>query len=108
MKTVGIRELQDGLGDYVREAQGGETILVTDGGKPVAQLSPVPVAPAPEPVNDEHPLAEYARKRGGTVRLGKPLDPDVKAAIDARRIGPPILKGVTVQEILDEMREDTR
>ncbi len=100
MKTVGIRELKNSLSTYVREAQDGETIVVTDRGEPVAQLAPVG-----KPHKDEHPFAEMARR--GEARLGRPLDPKVKAAIRARRRGPPLLKGITVAQILDELREDT-
>lgn len=36
--NVGIRELKARLSEYVRKAAGGEQILVTDRGKPVARL----------------------------------------------------------------------
>ncbi|MDE0370904.1 MAG: type II toxin-antitoxin system prevent-host-death family antitoxin [bacterium] len=35
---VGIRELQAHLSDYVRKAAGGEEVIVTDRGRPVAKL----------------------------------------------------------------------
>lgn len=35
---VGIRELKAHLSEYVRKAVGGELILVTDRGRPVAKL----------------------------------------------------------------------
>ena len=38
MKTVGIRELKDRLSEYVRRANAGEEILVTDRGRVVAEL----------------------------------------------------------------------
>jgi prevent-host-death family protein len=99
MKTVGIRELKNSLSTYVRKAHDGQTIVVTDRGEPVAQLTPLPSS------DDEHPFAEMARR--GEARIGKPLDPKVKAAIRARRRGPPLLTGTTVKEILDALREDT-
>jgi prevent-host-death family protein len=37
--NVGIRELKAHLSEYVRKAAGGELILVTDRGRPVARLS---------------------------------------------------------------------
>ncbi|MEJ1969926.1 MAG: type II toxin-antitoxin system prevent-host-death family antitoxin [Rhizomicrobium sp.] len=85
MKTVGIRELKNSLSAYVREAQEGETIVVTDRGEPIAQLSPVGA-----PLKQEHPFAEMARR--GEARLGKPLDPKLKAQIRARRRGRPSSK----------------
>lgn len=38
---VSVRELKSGLSRYLRQVQGGETILVTSRGKPVAHLVPV-------------------------------------------------------------------
>jgi prevent-host-death family protein len=40
MKTVGSRELKNRLGRYLALVGKGETILVTDRGKPVAHLVP--------------------------------------------------------------------
>jgi len=44
MKTVGSRELKNRLGRYLGMVGKGETIIVTDRGKPVARLLP----PEPE------------------------------------------------------------
>jgi antitoxin (DNA-binding transcriptional repressor) of toxin-antitoxin stability system len=43
MRAVGIRQLRDRLSDYVRLAASGETVLVTDRHRVVAELT----APAP-------------------------------------------------------------
>jgi prevent-host-death family protein len=40
MRTVGSRELKNRLGRYLSLVGKGETILVTDRGKPVARLLP--------------------------------------------------------------------
>lgn len=40
MKTAGIRELKNRLSAYVREVERGETVLVTDRGRIVAELRP--------------------------------------------------------------------
>jgi prevent-host-death family protein len=40
MKTAGIRELKDRLSAYVREVEHGETVLITDRGRVVAELRP--------------------------------------------------------------------
>lgn len=40
MKTVGLRELKNKLSEYVREIRSGETVLVTDRGEVVAELTP--------------------------------------------------------------------
>lgn len=43
---VGVRELRNGLSSYLRRAGRGETMLVTDRGRPVARLVP-PDMPEP-------------------------------------------------------------
>ena len=40
-KTVGIRELKTHLSQYITAVKAGETIIVTERGKPVGQLSPL-------------------------------------------------------------------
>jgi prevent-host-death family protein len=45
MVRVGIRELRQDASAWVRRAAAGETIEVTDRGRPVAQLGPVTSAP---------------------------------------------------------------
>ena len=42
MTSVGIRELKAHLAEYIRRAERGESITVTDRGKPVARLGPEP------------------------------------------------------------------
>jgi prevent-host-death family protein len=39
--SIGIRELRQHASKYIRRAQAGETVIVTDRGEPVAQLTPV-------------------------------------------------------------------
>jgi prevent-host-death family protein len=41
METVGIRELKNRLGYYLRAIRQGRAFVVTDRGKPVARLVPV-------------------------------------------------------------------
>ena len=41
---VGSRELKTRLGAYLKRVRGGETILVTDRGEPIAELRPVTTA----------------------------------------------------------------
>jgi prevent-host-death family protein len=40
MKTVGLKALKNKLSEYVRAAAAGETIVVTDRGRPVAEIVP--------------------------------------------------------------------
>lgn len=41
MRTMGIRELRDGLSRHLAAVREGETITVTDHGNPVARLIPI-------------------------------------------------------------------
>ena len=45
MARIGIRELRQKASEYLRRVEGGETIEVTDRGRPVALLTPIPEAP---------------------------------------------------------------
>ena len=40
MKSVGIRELRDNLKTWLDIAKHGETVVVTERGKPIANLGP--------------------------------------------------------------------
>ena len=48
MKRIGIRELRQRASDYIRLAERGESIEITDRGRPVALLSPLPQGSALE------------------------------------------------------------
>jgi prevent-host-death family protein len=45
MTRIGIRELRQKASEYLRRVEGGETIEVTDRGRPIALLTPIPEAP---------------------------------------------------------------
>lgn len=45
MATAGIRELKQNASAVVAEAVAGETVVITDRGRPVAQLVPLPDGP---------------------------------------------------------------
>lgn len=42
MTSIGVRELRQRASEYLRRVEGGETFEVTDRGRPVALLSPIP------------------------------------------------------------------
>ena len=96
METVGIRELKNNLSKYVRQAEGGHVVIVTDRGRIVAELRP----PA-ERRTDIHPgLLEMERR--GQIRLAtKPNDPSLY-----RRMPHIDLGGKTIQDLIDEIRGD--
>jgi prevent-host-death family protein len=41
LATVGVRQLKDHLSDYLRRAREGELVVISDRGKPIAELGPV-------------------------------------------------------------------
>jgi prevent-host-death family protein len=90
MARIGIRELRQNASEYVRRAEKGETIEVTDRGRPVAQLTPLP-----QPMGVlERWIAEgkATRPTGSLADLPPPL---------------PLPPGSpSTAEILDELRED--
>lgn len=92
MTSVGARELKNRLGRYLRQVRAGETILVTERGRPVAELRPL----APASLDLDARLQELAAQ--GFLRL-----PTRRPSPELRRVtvpGPPLS-----QTILEE-RED--
>lgn len=91
MKRIGIRELRQRASDYVRLAEHGEPVEITDRGRPVAMLVPVPTGSTRERL-----IAQGRLKVGG----GDPLRvPPLPAAPS----GEP-----TLSEVLEELRRDER
>lgn len=91
-EQVGVRELRDQLSSYLDRVRHGEQIEVTDRGRPVAMLIPLP--------DDRRELAELIAS--GTVtpakRPWRPGRPRVTVPS-----GEPSLS-----EVLDELRADER
>jgi prevent-host-death family protein len=93
MRTVGSRELKNRLGRYLGLVGKGETIIVTDRGKPVARLVP----PSPNqagPVGLEEVLQQLEAE--GHLRRGtRPF----------KRIKPIRIKGKPASQIVLEDRD---
>jgi antitoxin (DNA-binding transcriptional repressor) of toxin-antitoxin stability system len=70
MRAVGLKVLKNKLSEYVRLAQGGETILVTDRDRVVAEL--VPPREGRSPAVADAVLAELMRK-GWMTPPARPL-----------------------------------
>lgn len=91
MRTIGIRELRQQASRYLRDVQRGETIEVTDRGRPVARLVPVP------PDGGLAQLASSGRlvpADADALELGAPLTPSAGKALPS--------------ETLAELRSDER
>lgn len=81
MTTVGVRELKAHLSEYLARARAGEVIIVTERGKPVAQLS----APAESGVDTIWALvragkAEWSGRKPGRVEPVKGLKEGVSVS----------------------------
>ncbi|MCE6999789.1 type II toxin-antitoxin system prevent-host-death family antitoxin [Saccharothrix sp. S26] len=90
MESIGLRDLRHHTSEYVRRAEAGERIAVTDHGRVVAEIGP--------PQNGTSSLrdelianGELLRGRGG--RLPEPL---------------PATSGTPISEVLRQMREAER
>jgi prevent-host-death family protein len=69
---VGVRELKAHLSEYLDRAEAGEVITVTDRGKPVAVLAPLP----PRVVDLDQAIAEgWVKAPAKRAGLGKAPTP---------------------------------
>ncbi len=93
MKTVGSRELKNRLGRYLKLVGKGETLIVTDRGKPVARIVPTDSNGGENRSVDEVLKQMEAE---GHLRLGtRPF----------KRFKPVRLKGKPLSKIILEDRE---
>ena len=91
MATVGIRELRQRASELLRRVEAGETIEVTDRGRPVAVLAPVP---------EQRPL-DRLRATGDLIPSRRDLD-DLPEPL-------PLEKGQEPpSRILERLRRDER
>jgi antitoxin (DNA-binding transcriptional repressor) of toxin-antitoxin stability system len=72
MKAVAVRELKNRLSAYLREVAAGETVLVTDRGRVVAELRQPTVGSMQSPA--EQALGRLVAT--GVLSIGLPQDPD--------------------------------
>jgi antitoxin (DNA-binding transcriptional repressor) of toxin-antitoxin stability system len=95
MRAVGLKVLKNKLSEYVRLAEGGETVLVTDRDRVVAEL--VPPDKHRSPVLADALLAE-------AVRQGRITPPALSAAGAPPR--KPVMSFRKLKKELDEDRSD--
>lgn len=92
MRAVGLKILKNKLSEYVRLAAGGETILVTDRDRVVAEI--VPPRPDRSPALADAMLAE-------AVREGL-----ITPAVDRSGTPPPRKPIASFDEIMSELARD--
>jgi prevent-host-death family protein len=68
MQKVGSREFKNRMGRYMRAIRKGQSLLLTDRGKPVAKISPADEEAKPEPTTMDILKRLEAE---GKLRLGK-------------------------------------
>lgn len=91
MRSIGIRELRQKASEYLRLVESGETVEVTDRGRPIAMLVPIL---AQDPLEQLVSAGRITSAAGDLLELGDPLPPAT---------GKPLPSGV-----LDGMRADER
>lgn len=88
MVTVGVRELKNELTRYLRRTKNGESIVVTERGRPIAMLGPVPAASHTE--TPAQRLAKLAADGYLSLPAAKPL----KRLVRVRVTGPSVSRAV--------------
>ena len=94
MERVSISKLKDQLSAYLRKVREGQTVVVTDRNKPVAQLTPIA-----EPDSESERIATLVAR--GIVR--PPRGPPI--SIEEIRRRRPVVPGAGLLEALLEERE---
>jgi prevent-host-death family protein len=94
MRTVGLKTLKDKLSEYVRAAAAGETVIITDRGRAVAQINPA------QPIADRY-KGHPALARG--VREGW-----VTPAENPDGVPPPArpIPGITFERLMADLARD--
>lgn len=72
MKSIGVRELRQQASRFLREVERGTAIEVTDHGRPIARLVPIPRSSGADALLLTGQLAPAA---GDVLDLGAPLEP---------------------------------
>jgi len=71
MSSIGIRELRQRASEYLRRVEAGETIEITDRGRPVALLTPLPQA---SPLEQMRAAGDVDEATGTIDDLGEPIE----------------------------------
>lgn len=83
MRSIGIRELRQQASKYLRRVERGETIEVTDRGRPVALLVPVSRRSGLEQLAASGRLVPAT---GDLLELGEPLEPAPQAPLPSEAL----------------------
>jgi prevent-host-death family protein len=72
MRVAGVRELRQRASEYLRAVAAGDSVQITDRGRPVALLTPIPAGSALDRLRAEGRVRPAA---GDPWELGPPLPP---------------------------------
>ena len=89
--AIGIRDLRANLASMTRRAQGGERVLVTIDGEPVAQLGPI------EPADSEQITIEDLAVRGLLIPARRNDRPEPAVVM-------PLWAGTRIDQLVREVR----
>ncbi len=92
MRKVGIKTLKNDLSKYIRAAAAGETVMVTDRGHVVAEITPPCISD--DPLESNPLLSEDVRRGRIAPATGSPYTPGPK------------IHGVPFDDIMAELRDD--
>lgn len=82
MSEVGIRALKQNASAVVAEAAAGDTVTITDRGRPVARMTAIPTSPLRALIDEGR--ARVPRRRIADLPEPEP-GPDASAALSAMR-----------------------
>ena len=85
MRSVGVRELRDGLSRFLAEVRAGRSITVTAHGRPVARIVPVDEGRPPERLIAEGLVHPARRRRRSAPRPVHPSEPVGELVAEQRR-----------------------
>jgi antitoxin (DNA-binding transcriptional repressor) of toxin-antitoxin stability system len=92
---VGVRELKNRLSEYIRQVRRGESVLVTDRGEVVAELTP----PGLGSSDGDVPPALLALAKRGLATMGARGDANLYPALVRKR-----KRRLTAARLLEEER----
>ena len=95
MKTVGVRDLKNRLSAHLRDVRAGESLLVTDRGEVIAELTP----PGQGLTDTSVPPGLAALARQGLATIGASTDPCLYPALPRKR-----RRTRTAAQLLDDER----
>jgi antitoxin (DNA-binding transcriptional repressor) of toxin-antitoxin stability system len=107
VKRVGLTEFRRHLGRYLSRVRRGETVVILDGERPVAEVRPARtprrVRRAPRPRADDAIVERLVRKGVGKGPTGRVS----RAFLEKLKNSPPLAPDARLSEAVDEEREES-